>query len=268
MTFDQYIQNPMGIKNAVFSGRDLYRKMYTEKWQNIKLRENGVIIYNLYNSDNDFIVHFKIPSEVVPKFYYDTIIRFYPPDKTGQDVKMLRTLNDYEVQFYSNDPSFVYTFAHAFEKNNLLFRDLDSKMSKLALREPAKERNPQNQVGYVKSIYFAYLEMRSLNLFQKIRWDGISKAYSKNVWKNTVIHADDKIKDRQEKGEAIRKKEKRIKIANKNSKNIQPNNSFNAFSNNKPNVSGFGHYKGGVMKNTSVKKTGVIKDFGKYKKGK
>ena len=35
MTFDQYIQNAMGIKNAVISNREMYRTMYTEKLNKI-----------------------------------------------------------------------------------------------------------------------------------------------------------------------------------------------------------------------------------------
>ena len=32
MTFDEYIQNPMGIKNAVFSHREMYRELYKNKF--------------------------------------------------------------------------------------------------------------------------------------------------------------------------------------------------------------------------------------------
>ena len=269
MTFDQYIQNPMGIKNAVFSGRDMYRKLYTEKWEGIKLRENGAIMYRLYTTNTDFIVHYKIPSEIVPKFYYDVIIRFYPPKGTGQDVSMYRTLSDYEVQFWSNDPSFVYTFAHAFSANGLLFRDLDKKMVTRALKEKATERNPMDQIGYVKSLYFAYLEMRSTNLFQKVRWDGVSKPYTKKVLLETVEPADDKIRERQIKGEAIRKKEKRMKAAHRNRENLYTGNNTNTTKNiSKPNQNNFGHFQS-KMKINTIKKTpisGVNKGIGKFKK--
>ena len=49
MTYDEYIQNPMGKKNAVMSNREMYRLMYTNKWNAIKLRENGFIKYELYS---------------------------------------------------------------------------------------------------------------------------------------------------------------------------------------------------------------------------
>lgn len=213
MTYDEYIQNPMGKKNAVMANREMYRLMYSNKWNAIKLRENGLIKYDFYYGKDEYYVHFKIPSEVVPKFYYDTIIRFYIPSGKGA-LKMERTLSNYQVQFYSNDPSFVYTFAHAFKENDLFIKDLEPKMSRLALRTKAEEKNPRNQVGYVKSLYFAYLEMRSLNLFSKNRWENIAKPYSKNVWKNTVTHADDKVASRKEEGEKYARKKKRD-VANK-----------------------------------------------------
>ena len=209
MTFEQYIQNPMGVKSAVLTNRKMYQNMYEQKWDAIRVRENGTIIYKLYKvkDKEDYYIHFKIPSEVVPKFYYDVIIRFYlVPGKSSN--KGEPTLINYESQFYSNDPSFVYTFAHAFKENNLLIKDLEPKMSKLALKTKAEMRNPHDDIGYVKALYFAYLEMKKDRLFNKVIWNNNSVVYNKSIWNNTVTHADDKVKDRQEKGEAIKKKEK------------------------------------------------------------
>ena len=246
MTFDEYIQNPMGKKNAVYSFREMYRATYTAKWNAIKLRENGYIRYTIYTSDGNYYVHFKIPSEVVSKFYYDTIIKLSPQNATQA---MERTLSNYNVQFWSNDPSFVFTFAHAFATRDLLIRDLDSKMSKLAIKMDAVEKNPSNQVGYVKSIYFAYLEMKSLNLFSKNRWTGVAKSYKKSVWKDTVTHADDKISDRQEKGAAYQKDKKKRETR----KAIQ--RVTNAVTNNR---------RTGI--NQSPNKSPNQKDIGKFKK--
>ena len=35
MTFDQYIQNPMGVANSVMSNREMYRNMYMMKLDSI-----------------------------------------------------------------------------------------------------------------------------------------------------------------------------------------------------------------------------------------
>ena len=208
MTFEEYIQNPMGAKSAVLTNRRMYQQMYEQKWDAIRVRENGTIIYKLYKAkDEDYYIHFKIPSEVVPKFYYDVIIRFYLSNGKSSN-KGESTLINYDSQFYSNDPSFVYTFAHAFKENGLLIKDLESKMSKLALKQKAEERNPHDDIGYVKALYFAYLEMKRDRLFNKVVWSNKSVPYNKSVWNNTVTHADDKVKDRQEQGEALRKKNK------------------------------------------------------------
>ena len=69
MTFDEYIKNPMGKQNAVFSQRQMYMDIYSRKFDAILAREAGKINYRMYK-DNDarYLLHIKIPSEVVEKF--------------------------------------------------------------------------------------------------------------------------------------------------------------------------------------------------------
>lgn len=209
----------MGVRNSVISNREMYREMYTKKWGEIKLRENGNIKYITMKSKSDYYVYIKIPSEVVPKFYYDIVVRFYPP-KDRKAVEMERTVENYNVQFYSNDPSFVFTFAHAFKRNGLIFEDMNPRMSKLALKQNADVKNPTNQIGYVKSLYFAYLEIKSKGLFQKISYMA-SIPYDKNYLLSVIEDADIKIDKRREEGENLGKKKKR-KSANDN-KNKEEN---------------------------------------------
>lgn len=219
MTYHDYIQNPMGIKNAVISNREMYRKMYTDKWDAIKLRENGIIKSFLMKSKTDYYVYIQIPSEVVPEFYYDVVIRFFPGETKTSTVE--RTLEHYSVQFYSNDPSFVFTFAHAFSKNDMFITDLSPKMSKLALKQKAEERNPNDQVGYVKSLYFAYLFIKSKGLMNKdIYSTGLN--YDKNYLLSSVEDADIKIDKRQKAGESIKKKKAPRKNPEKS--NLKPEN--------------------------------------------
>ena len=118
MTFNDYINNPMGKKNSVFGSRELYREMYRKKLDAILLREVGKVKYKLYKTKdkNMYIIHFKIPSEPLKNFYYDTVIQFYSKD---HGVQISNNLKKYYVKFYSNDPSFVFTFAHSFKQNNL-----------------------------------------------------------------------------------------------------------------------------------------------------
>lgn len=207
MTFDEYIQNPMGKENAVISNRTMYRNLYQSKLDKILVREAGNIQVKAYNVGKKFICYLKIPSEVVPKFYYDVLIEFRPPKKaiTGTSLK------DYYVRFWSNDPSFVFTFTHAFIKNDLFIKEFENKMSKKAVKEKAKEKNPAEQVGYVKSLYFAYLIMQKRGFFNKLRY---IDRYSKVALNRSITDADTKISDRQEAAKklSVDKKKDREKI--------------------------------------------------------
>lgn len=202
MTFDEYINNPMGRENSVMSNREMFRNLYTEKLEKILVRESGKIKYTLYKSKSNYYIHLKIPSEVISKFYYDTIIEFYPKDNSSQYEKNLK---NYNVKFYSNDPSFVFTFAHAMLENDLFVRDLVPRMSREAVKKVAKEKNPKNTVGYVKSLYFSYLLIKRYSLFDKITFDSYAEKYDKMKLLLEIEHADKKIKDRQEAQEKLTK---------------------------------------------------------------
>ena len=219
--FSDYINNPMGKDNAVMSNREMYRQFYTNKFNALMLRENGNIEYHLYKYKEEYVCHVKIPSEVVNNFYYDIVIYFYAKDKNVQSEK---TLENYCVKFYSNDPSFVFTFAHAFSKNNLFIADLSKKMSTLALKQKATQKNPKDEIGYVKSLYFAYLFMKNKGLFAKIRYATADK-YSPKVLQDKIMDADEKIKLRMEEEQKQKKKEvtKNKQTENKQNKNISNN---------------------------------------------
>lgn len=194
MTFDEYIQNPMGIANSVISNRNMYRELYVKKLDKILVRELGKIDYKLYKSKSKYYVFMKIPSEVIKEFYYDVVIEFSEPkEKSIIDT----TLKNYNVRFYSNDPSFVYTFAHAFIKNGLFINQLKDVMSSEAIQKVAVEKNPSNQVGYVKSLYFAYLIMRKENLFNKLKF-AIAKDIDWDYMLKNIMPANEKIALRQQ----------------------------------------------------------------------
>lgn len=193
ISFDEYIQNPAGKQNSVYSARHMYRDMYTEKYKRVMMREGGVMKYYLYRAGDKYVIHLLVPSEAVEHFYYDVLIEFTPQDT----VTSLRSnLFAYEARFYSNDPRFVFTFAHSFLTNDMFFKDMAPKMSQLALKHVAKKRNPKEEIGYVKSLYFAYLYMKDHSLDNKGQW-GAAEGYRPNLVIPTIMDADQKIEARQ-----------------------------------------------------------------------
>ena len=222
MTFEQYINNPMGIKNAVFSSREMYRNLYTEKLNTILVREVGKVKYKLYKSKKKdrYYVYMKIPSEVIANFYYDTVIEFYT---SHSGIGISKTLKDYYVKFYSNDPSFVYTFAHAMLKNDLFIKELVPRMSKQAVKQVAKEKNPKSEVGYVKSIYFTYLLMKNYGLFNKDVFENEAIDFDIKDLLNMIEHADIKVQARQDAQKEMNKSKKIQKNKEREDNNISRN---------------------------------------------
>lgn len=214
ISFDEYIVNPMGVKNSVWTHRDVYANLYKGKLDKIQLREAGKIDYKVYHSvsDNTYVIHIKIPSEVVDRFYYDTIIKFENGNSNS------RNLRDYKVKFYSNDPRFVFTFAYTFKKNDMFITELSSKMSKKALKDKPKITNSTLEIGYVKSIYFAYILMNQYRLFEKIYFEmNAIKMSTKQIFSEIIKNtedADKKIDDRERLGAEVEKKKKNKSLSN------------------------------------------------------
>lgn len=201
MTLEQYVNNPMGKSNAVLSvaARENIRADYLKRYDQIMVREKGKVNYTLYYDAkrNIFVAHFKIPSEVIDKFYYDTVIEF----TANSDVKEGGSnLLKYDVKFYSNDPAFVFTYAHTFEKKGLFINELKPKMSKLANRKDAKEKNPRDDIGYIKSIYFAYLTIKRSGISNIDRFTAEAKNLNFKTLLNDIEDADKKIDAREEAG--------------------------------------------------------------------
>ena len=201
MTFKQYIDNPMGKKNAVFSQREVFKKIYTAKFDRIFLRETGKINYMLYfdKPKDRYIIHIKIPSETVENFYYDAVIMFYTNDAAERSSTKL---DNYFVKFFSNDPAFVFTYLRVFLKNNLFIEELKSKAPKLALKKDPKIKNPYETPGYSKILFFAYIFMKNKNLFAKHMYTSYGQPYNVKTVLANIEDGDTKIAKRQELGKS------------------------------------------------------------------
>ena len=254
MTLENYILNPMGKKNAVLNAtaREAIKSSYSQKFGNIMVREHGIINYRLYKDTkkNHFYAHFKIPSETVDNFYYDVVLKFYTNENVEESG---RNLLKYYVKFYSNDPAFVYTYAYVFSHNGLLVDELKPRMSKKALSTKAKEKNPYNQVGYVKTIYFAYLFMLNRGLTNLNRFEAESIEFDKKYLLNNVEDADKKVEEREEEQKKIVKKKKR-EVNNKGNREPSPDVS-------KSKKIGVTKTSTSSIKSSSIKKTGSVKNI-------
>ena len=168
MSINEYIRNPAGKANAVYSARYMYQDMYTSKYAKVMTREAGIMKYRLFKGKNEqWIIHLKVPSEAISNFYYDVVLEFTP---NGNLNTIGNDLFTYRMRAFSNDPRFVFVFAHSFIKNKMFFEDLVKKMS------------PQ------------YMKDHSLN--NKNQWFA-AETYHANDFIQNIMDADDKIYLRQ-----------------------------------------------------------------------
>ena len=79
MTFDQYIQNPMGIKNAVISNREMYRTMYTDKLNKVLVREASKVEYYLYKSKSAYYCYIKVSTRGLSTYLFKVFISQHLP---------------------------------------------------------------------------------------------------------------------------------------------------------------------------------------------
>ena len=210
MTLNQYIKNPMNSSVFTAAMRETMHSDYNRRFGALMLREHGRIATRIFRDEknNKYYAYFKIPSETIEKFYYDVVIEFY----TDEDVKSLGTnLFDYNVRFFSNDPAFNYTYAYSFNVNDLIIANLKSKMSKKAIKTEAKEKNPSNQIGYVKTIYFAYLYMQSKGINSINTANAMSEKMSIQALRNLIEDTDQKIDNREAEGIKLQRKKSREK---------------------------------------------------------
>lgn len=191
ISMNQYISNPFLSSVINASAREIMKAQYQKRFDQLMVRENGKVEYYLYtDKEHDtYWAYFKIPSESVQKFYYDVLFKFTPSQSTG----IFEDLFKYNVKFFSNDPSFVYTFAYSFKQNEIFIDELSSKMSKQALTDAAKEKNPKNDIGYEKAIYFAYIVMRDRGLNKIIKFKGEAKPLDKKFLMDSIMNADEKV---------------------------------------------------------------------------
>jgi len=196
ITFDEYINNPTGARNRMVGESNMARNMYLGRYNNMMLRCAGRINYLLFrskgqDSDKRFVIYLQLPSEKTERLFYDVAIEFTAIDDVK---KKINHLYDYNVRFFSNDPNFIYTYAYAFKQKDLLIPELISKISPKALKQAPHHTNPNQSAGYVKSIYFAYLFMKSKGLFNKLMWaNAASLQAMKQFFSQSVMTSDKKL---------------------------------------------------------------------------
>lgn len=113
----------------------------------------------------NYFFHIKVPSEKVKGLFYDVVIKSEVPS----DKKRV-TINNNPIKVYSNSPSFLFQYAYVCNKYGLIIDELIPKIGDIALSTPPKSKNPLENFGFEKSIYYAcmYLKYNQLTHIQNL----------------------------------------------------------------------------------------------------
>jgi hypothetical protein len=185
-TLHDFVDNPMGKGSNALPGRQLIKNDLKERYE--KIVSGKKVDLTIYKKNDEYYFHFLIPSEDPKrKNTYDVILQFIPDDNSHGD----KNLNNYFVRFFSNSPSFTYTYAYAFNLYGLFVEELDHKFDEQTFDSPPVVRNPGEVISYEKTIFFActYLLTETKYLI-KSTIDLIAKNYSETDFAKKIRNTD------------------------------------------------------------------------------
>lgn len=148
MTIAEYLKNPYGKGSAV--SQFITQKQMLDH-QFVMFRDR--YLCKIYKHRNVLIYHVVVPSasKKDDTKTYDVVIEV--------DLSALEpgigSINDLDFKVFSNCPSFIFTYAHAFYKNRMMCKWLTQKYSQPIEKMPASIRNRFSIIGLEKSVYLA-----------------------------------------------------------------------------------------------------------------
>ena len=186
----EYLNNPMGKGSTAITNIKLIKSDLDSRYEKLLKDNKNKFKTEVYRDGDEYFFHIIIPSESERNNDYDVVIQFYMGDT---NLKYDNFLNRYYVRFFSNCPSFVFTYAYVYNQNDFLVNSLRHKYTDVVLEDNPVIRNPAEIINFEKSVYFAakYIDSNR-NFKNKMYLKSIEKQYDANKL-NKQIRTSDKI---------------------------------------------------------------------------
>lgn len=197
VTINQFLRNPAGKGSAAGARRDLIIADLNKRFDTLMKEAKKDFKMEVFQENNNYFFVFKIPSEhftnsklIKDKLLYDVVIQLLPIGDAHNDL----TLNRYAVKVFSNAPNFTFTYAYVYNKDGIIIDFLKNKLPNLALTKPPEIRNPHQEYGFEKSVYFALLYITTGKYSTKSL---LRKSKDLNILKltQTIITSDAKLSE-------------------------------------------------------------------------
>ena len=149
-TLKDFLDNPMGKGSMAIMNRQLIKDDLNARYYKL-IKSKKINEPVIYRDKDNYLFHFILPSETERDNTYDVLILFtFEEGEKNTEV----TIDNYLVKFFSNSPSFTFTYAYAFNQYDLLIEFLLDKFGSEVIDANPIVRNPGEIVSYEKSIYF------------------------------------------------------------------------------------------------------------------
>ena len=213
LTLNQYLDNPTMMNKSSVMNLSLVRQALDDRYD-ILMSKHKKIKHEIYAKDNNFLIHFHLPSESYD-LNYDVLI-LVETDSENKDTKDSKDLvKNKFFKVFSNCPSFAFTYGYVFNLYDLIIPSFKNKLTDDILKKAPIKRNALRMISYDKSLYYCILFLLSeypyiSNLVDK------SKDLDMKVLKDKVKSIDDKISEYNRKKKAYQRlKKKDVGIAMK-----------------------------------------------------
>ena len=143
-TLSEFLQAPFGNKLPIINE-------YDKPYQELRSRQK-IAVTGYTKIDDSYYIHIEIGSTTNKEIGYDVVIQFFTTDPS---VKRERSLHNYQIQFFSNSPSFIYKYAALYKLNGYLIDALYNKMDPDYMDQLPEKSNPKMELMWDKSIYYA-----------------------------------------------------------------------------------------------------------------
>jgi hypothetical protein len=160
LTLKRLITNPPGAATGHVAARyriieDLNRRLQIIYNSGKRFREI------VYKDGKSTIFHIQVPSETLDsKFYWDVVFEI------ESEISSKKGFLESPVKIFSNNPAFVYSGgAFIANDNGSLIVWLKDRLESAALKSKPEIRNPHEEMGFDKTIYFAINHILNTELF-------------------------------------------------------------------------------------------------------
>lgn len=159
VTIDGFLSNPMGeAGQSMITKRAMDATLHSYRSEYSSLRKSGKFKVVYYKNKDDIYLKVQVPSSTFEDFYYDVLFKF---DTSKIKVSKLNTI---PVQFFSNSPAFMFTYAYAFKLYSLLIPESYKLLNPKSIKQVPVVKNPDVTVFYEKTILFAIFYLKDANL--------------------------------------------------------------------------------------------------------